>query len=305
VLPGQLTVIEAAQELTDRPEASGCVVSDQSRPIGWCHRGDVIAAAQDERGFASLITIADARAVCIEAQTPLAEAIDIMAAAKDRICGENSPLIVQHGGQVVGVVTRADLLRAASDALKGGQQLPPTLPTLPGRIRTDEHVARLLRFGPGSTHAGDVEVAFVDLRGFAEYNAHHGYSLGDEVLARLGAMLDHHVVRNESGIFLGHHGGDVFVLTAPPHVLASRLRTVIEIFDRSFGNAHGTNASLSQPLSLRCLVLHNVMQVAQAPRWLHRQHELLRLSEDSPRCRPNHSTISVVDASMLARRTSA
>lgn len=305
VLPGQLTVIEAAQELIEHPEASGCVISDQSRAIGWCHRGDVLAAAQDERGFASLIAIGDTRAICIEATTPLADAIDIMAASKDRVFGESSPLIIQQNGNVIGIVTRADLLRAASDALKGGQQLPPTLPTLPGRIRTEEHVARLLRFGPGSSHAGQAEVAFVDLRGFADYNAHHGYSLGDEVLARLGAMLDHHVVRNESGIFLGHHGGDVFVLTAPPGVLAPRLRTVIEIFDRSFGNANGGVDGTTQPLTLRCLVLHNVIQVAHAPRWLHRQHELLRLSEDSPRCRPQQSTMSVVDASLLARRTSA
>jgi len=305
VLPGQLTVIEAAQELIEHPESSGCVVSDQSRPIGWCHRGDVLAASQDERGFASLITIGDTRAICIDAATPLADAIDIMAASKDRVFGESSPLIVQRAGEVVGVVTRADLLRAASDALKGGQQMPPTLPTLPGRIRTEEHITRLLRFGAGSSHAGQAEVAFVDLRGFADYNAHHGYGLGDEVLARLGAMLDHHVVRNESGIFLGHHGGDVFILTAPPGVLASRLRTVVDIFDRSFGSVINETSGAAQPLSLRCLVLHNVIQVAHSPRWLHRQHELLRLSEDSPRCRPQHSTISVVDASLLARRASA
>ena len=75
--------------------------------------------------------------------------------------------------------------------------------------------------------------------------------------------------------------------------------------DRSFGNANGGVDGTTQPLTLRCLVLHNVIQVAHAPRWLHRQHELLRLSEDSPRRRPLQSTISVVDASLLARRTSA
>jgi len=304
-LPGQLTVLEAAQELTEHPGAAGCVVSDRERPIGWCHRGMVLAAAEDDRAFSTLLAITDSRAVVVGAQTPLADAIDILAASDHRGTGDPSPLIVEDAGRVVGVISRVELLRAAGDAIRGDQHAKQTLPTLPGRIRTEEHLNRLLRFGPGSAHATEAEVAFVDLRGFANYNAAHGYALGDEILARLGAMLDHHVVRNESGIFLGHHGADVFVLTAPADVLAQRLRHALDAFDRAMAGtlAPGTNVPLA--LTLRCLVMQNVIRVAGTPRWLHRQHELLRLSEDAPGHTPTCSTISIVDAAMLARRASA
>lgn len=305
-MPGQLTVLEAAQELTEHPTASGCVVSDHDRPIGWCHRGAVLAAAEEDRAFASLLSITDTRAVVVHAQTPIADAIDILSASDHRASGETTPLIVEDNGQIVGVISRSELLRAAGDAIRGEQQPMRTLPTLPGRIRTEEHISRMLRFGPGTPNAAEAEVAFVDLRGFAKYNEAHGYALGDEVLARLGAMLDHHVVRNESGIFLGHHGADVFVLTAPPDVLANRLRNAIDAFDRSLGRTGAPGVNDAPPdLTLRCLVLRNVIRVATSPRWLHRQHELLRLSEDAPGRTPMISTISVVDAAMLARRASA
>src|SRR5207244_8345369 len=80
---------------------------------------------------------------------------------------------------------------------------------LPGnRAITDEIEARLDRRDPFAC-------LWVDVNAFKSFNDHYGFARGDVLIERLAAILTT-IARDERDAFLGHVGGDDFVLLTSP-----------------------------------------------------------------------------------------
>lgn len=78
----------------------------------------------------------------------------------------------------------------------------------------------------------DHTVLYVDLDNFKAYNDYYGFSNGDELLLFTAEILQT-AIRNVVGgdAFLGHIGGDDFVVMVPAHLAEKFARAVIEQFD--------------------------------------------------------------------------
>ena len=73
-------------------------------------------------------------------------------------------------------------------------------------------------------------VCYFDINHFKPYNDAYGFSHGDEVIRMMGRII-FNTVRNVSGGFCGHIGGDDFVCIVPLDLAESVCQTIITHFD--------------------------------------------------------------------------
>src|SRR5919201_2511458 len=98
---------------------------------------------------------------------------------------------------------------------------------LPGNIQIEDEVQRRVE--------EDQPFALLtcDLDDFKAYNDHHGFLRGDRVIQSTARILQDTVeeyCRTEG--FIGHVGGDGFVLVVPTEVAANAAESIIALFDR-------------------------------------------------------------------------
>ena len=82
-------------------------------------------------------------------------------------------------------------------------------------------------------HAGKkFVVIYCDLDNFKAYNDYYGFQQGDQVLLRIAAILQKAVNRWRKGeAFLGHLGGDDFVIVTKKDIAEQLCQAVIKMFD--------------------------------------------------------------------------
>ena len=113
------------------------------------------------------------------------------------------------------VLRRAAELRGASP-----------LTGLPGNHRIESEISR--RLDEGVPFA----VGYADLNDFKSYNDHYGFLEGDEVIRTTADVLRAALVAEATDdAFLGHIGGDDFVLVFHPTLVDQVCRAAIEGFD--------------------------------------------------------------------------
>lgn len=96
---------------------------------------------------------------------------------------------------------------------------------LPGNRAIDRELRRRLE---GETSFG---LCYYDVDNFKAYNDYYGYARGDKVLSLLAGILTRQVLDLGGGAFLGHVGGDDFVVITRAEEAVETARRVIEEFD--------------------------------------------------------------------------
>lgn len=71
----------------------------------------------------------------------------------------------------------------------------------------------------------------IDLDNFKAFGDHYGYARGSEVLKMVGQLLVRLIAGNLHGDFIGHIGGDDFVLLCDPASVSSLCQRIIKEFD--------------------------------------------------------------------------
>lgn len=126
-------------------------------------------------------------------------------------------VLVTRGERLVGIVTKADLLK------KLGYQTDP-LTGLSTSSYLRAYGQRLLQQGK------EVAIIFIDLNNFGQINKVHGHVFGDRVLQRVARVLQEHTERETD--LPCRYGGDEFVILTTrvaleAHNLAQRVLSVI------------------------------------------------------------------------------
>lgn len=99
------------------------------------------------------------------------------------------------------------------------------LTRLPGNVSIETHVEDALAEGR------PLAVLYVDLNQFKAFNDAYGYDSGDRVIKATGLMLLR-VARERQGRFLGHIGGDDFIVMTVPEDMEAVAKKICEEFDR-------------------------------------------------------------------------
>jgi DNA-binding response OmpR family regulator len=99
------------------------------------------------------------------------------------------------------------------------------LTNLPGNVRIEEEIAS--RLASGQPFA----VAYLDLDNFKAFNDAHGFLRGDDVIQLLATSMRRAVTNAEPTPFIGHVGGDDFVLVCLPAQVEQLAATTVGYFD--------------------------------------------------------------------------
>ncbi|OGR82280.1 MAG: hypothetical protein A3J74_07685 [Elusimicrobia bacterium RIFCSPHIGHO2_02_FULL_57_9] len=96
---------------------------------------------------------------------------------------------------------------------------------LPGNVSIETRIEEAL------AAQKPLAVLYLDLNHFKAYNDAYGYGAGDHVIKTTAQMLIHLIQESRDCDFLGHIGGDDFILITTPDRMTSLAHRVIKEFD--------------------------------------------------------------------------
>ena len=98
---------------------------------------------------------------------------------------------------------------------------------LPGNLAIEKHLEmRLAAKKPFS-------LCHLDLDNFKPFADNYGYAWGSEVIKEVGYIITQQVnSRDGQDVFIGHIGGDDFVLIGQPHLAEEMCQSILQEFDQ-------------------------------------------------------------------------
>lgn len=308
------TIADLAATLASHPNHAGIVITEGRRLIGWADRDSVINASFGAQALDPIIRMTRSAICALTPDSTVQDALRLVCTREDHDLSQ--PLIIAAGAEIIGVVPIRELLKAAATDSRPNSGVRATITGLPARVRADQHLEEMIARGQDVAMQASpmfhADAAFVDIRRFSDYNSVFGYEMGDRLIRSVGELINTHVVRNGSDVFVAHLGDDRFLLTARAGIVEDRLRKLVDAFERSAASL--TDASiidhLSQPrttehaaggtgvkMGLRVLVLPGVFQRAEHPRDVYRVEQQLR-----QKSRNQEKTLRVGDSVLITDR---
>jgi diguanylate cyclase (GGDEF)-like protein len=132
-------------------------------------------------------------------------------------------VIVDQQERYSGVGSLIDLLRAVTEFRITAARHANPLTQLPGNLRINQQVDNLLNAKEPFV------LAYCDVDNFKPFNDTYGYARGDDVIREIGQLLLKSAHSNED--FVGHIGGDDFILVFRSVDWESRCRRVLKTFE--------------------------------------------------------------------------
>jgi diguanylate cyclase (GGDEF)-like protein len=121
--------------------------------------------------------------------------------------------------RIRGVLRRSRDMRAQSP-----------LTGLPGNVRIEEQIDGLVDAGR------PFSILYADLDHFKAYNDHYGFMRGDQVIQTTARLIEEVAREVTAGdAFIGHVGGDDFVVVVSPSMAAVVAQAIVERFDQGAG----------------------------------------------------------------------
>ena len=130
--------------------------------------------------------------------------------------------VVVDGERYAGLARMSDLVREIAHMQADAARYANPLTLLPGEVPTANHAGRLLAAAVPFT------ACWCDLTGFREYNLQYGYDRGDQLIKLVARVLG--AVARQDADFLGHAGGDRFMLLLQTDEWEARVREALELF---------------------------------------------------------------------------
>ncbi|WP_322795553.1 bifunctional diguanylate cyclase/phosphodiesterase [Tepidiforma sp.] len=186
------------------------VVVEQDRPrvLGIITRGRIYERMTGQFGL-PLNGRRPARDLCAPAtlvDAALAPRVAARVALERPGAAQEDPLVVLDGGAPAGIVRLPELLQAVlAEEVAEARNLNP-LTGLPGNQRIRQQVEQL-RANPGQWL-----ILYADLDNFKHFNDRHGFAHGDTAILQLARILTDAAARCVREPFIGHVGGDDFVI---------------------------------------------------------------------------------------------
>jgi len=202
-------------------------IVDGGRPLGMVHRHDFLNLyssryGRDLYGREPAGKLTDIQALVVDRHMAVEEASRLIT-GRDGLRLTDS-FIVTEEGCYQGIVTVNDLLRAITELqLKRARHANP-LTQLPGNLLINEHLEQCL------SRCEDFTLCYCDLDNFKSYNDCYGYGRGDGVIRLLARILQEGADTHRD--FVGHIGGDDFIVVFKSRDWEERCRQILEQFAR-------------------------------------------------------------------------
>ncbi|WP_268800085.1 bifunctional diguanylate cyclase/phosphodiesterase [Pseudomonas huanghezhanensis] len=261
------------------------VLDEEQRPIGIVHRhslSDVLLQPFATEIYARkpISRLMSDDFLAVELTQSLQQVSRLITSrARQRI---EEDFIITQSGAYLGLGRVIDVLKLITELKIQQARHANPLTLLPGNVPIQQCLTRLLQQGRESM------ICYVDIDSFKPFNDIYGYGRGDEVLLCLAQCLSDRI--DPSRDFVGHIGGDDFLMVLGSEDWRKRLNTLLEDFQNQCRRFYR-----AEHLAAGCFVALNRQGQRQ-------EFALLSLSIGVVHLHPQACT--VLDASQLAELAS-
>ncbi|HWH85151.1 MAG TPA: bifunctional diguanylate cyclase/phosphodiesterase [Pseudomonas sp.] len=277
------TVLEAFRRQANLNSLA--VLDEQGQPCGIVHRHSLSDAllkpfATDLFARKPISRLMNDDFLAVEMSQSLQQVSRLITSrARQRI---EEDFIITLNGSYLGLGRVIDVLKLITELKIQQARYANPLTLLPGNVPIQQCLTRLLQQGRESI------ICYVDIDSFKPFNDIYGYGRGDEVLLCLAQCLNERV--DPSRDFVGHIGGDDFLLVLGPEDWRKRLNQLLDDFQSQCRRFYRP-----EHLEAGCFVAPNRQGVRQ-------EFALLSLSIGVVHLRPE--ACATLDASQLAEMAS-
>lgn len=227
-LPAEATHQQAARRFLSDDGLRAMAVVQDDKPIGLVNRQTFLnlyskpyfKELYDQR---SCLLFANTQPMLLEAHVGVDQLTDVLTSEDQRYLSEG--FIITREGRYLGMGTGERLVRAVTELRIEAARHANPLTFLPGNIPLTLHIGRLLQGG------APFAACYADLNHFKPFNDHYGYWRGDEMIRLLArTLVAHSDVRRD---FVGHVGGDDFVVLFQSEDWLTRIESVVAAFNHA------------------------------------------------------------------------
>ncbi len=168
----------------------------------------------------------DGQALIVD-ENEAVERVAQLAMGRERFKAYDDIIVTRHG-HLLGVVSVQQMIDAMAQAQVEMAKGANPLTGLPGNVALEQEIeSRMARHDPTA-------IVYADLDNFKVYNDTYGFKQGDQVIQLLAKILVWAGKRHGAeGSFVGHIGGDDFVLLAHPDQVERICTGVVRCFGRA------------------------------------------------------------------------
>ncbi|KWX81254.1 hypothetical protein AMQ84_00390 [Paenibacillus riograndensis] len=208
------------------PRLQGVAVTDNGQPVALIMRIRFYQQIGTLYGFTlymgrSIELIMDGSPLVVEYKTPITEVSKLAMDRSEEHLYDY--VLVTREGVMFGAVSVRDLLLNFAEIQAVAASFLNPLTGLPGNLSINEWMVKSLL-------QEQFSVLYIDLDHFKAYNDTYGFKEGDRMLQATAEILKHCALRLEG--FLGHIGGDDFIIFIDDYRYEEYCRTIIAEFDR-------------------------------------------------------------------------
>ncbi|WP_263218898.1 bifunctional diguanylate cyclase/phosphodiesterase [Pseudomonas atacamensis] len=277
------TVLEAFRRQANLNSLA--VLDEQGQPCGIVHRHSLSDAllkpfATDLFARKPISRLMNDDFLAVEISQSLQQVSRLITSrARQRI---EEDFIITLNGSYLGLGRVIDVLKLITELKIQQARYANPLTLLPGNVPIQQCLTRLLQ------QARESIICYVDIDSFKPFNDIYGYGRGDEVLLCLAQCLNERI--DPTRDFVGHIGGDDFLLVLGPEDWRKRLNQLLDDFQNQCRRFYRP-----EHLEAGCFIAPNRQGVRQ-------EFALLSLSIGVVHLRPE--ACATLDASQLAEMAS-
>jgi len=212
------------EELQNDPSITEFTVTEGGAAIGFMTRTSLIEKFGGRYGFSlnskrSIQQLTSKNFLSVNYDMPVNQVSKL--AMQRHFDQLYNPIVVEKEGRYWGIVTIKDLLEACTKVEVDTAMHSNPLTGLPGNLLIDQEILyRVLNDSPYC-------IIYFDIDNFKSYNDAYSFQSGDMMLMLLADILKKAASRNE---FIGHIGGDDFIVICDYHEAENYCEEVIERF---------------------------------------------------------------------------
>lgn len=210
-----------------RPEIEGVIVTDQNKPMGLVMKVHFYQTLSKKYGVdlfmgRSIQLVMDHMPLYVDYNVDIVE-VSTLAMQRSQQHIYDSVIVTMHD-QVFGMVSIKNLLLKLAEIKEDISRNLNPLSGLPGNYEIQLHLEKILK-------VDEFSILYLDLDQFKSYNDKYGFHKGDELLRETASIIKANTSTLTTPHFIGHIGGDDFIIILSNYLYSSISEKVIQDFD--------------------------------------------------------------------------
>ncbi len=240
-VPPDMRVTEVADLFRDHPEQLTFPVVEEGKPLGVVRRErlfDLLAKPLHPEIFNKkpVTAVMESPTLLIDSQLRLEQVSRLVTQkSRPRLTEE---FVITKDGRYHGLGQTIDVLRLITEQQLQSAKHSNPLTLLPGNAAVRSSIDKLIEVRKRFI------VAYFDLDSFKPYNDVYGYAHGDQVILHLAGLLSSHFSARLD--FVGHVGGDDFLVVMRSADWRDRVVNVLNRFSETVANFYSPEHALGQ-----------------------------------------------------------